>query len=546
VDQPRLLLVFGALAVACSGAAPSQAPARAPAAAADPRVPDSVNVALARARGQKRLFDWQPLTAAAFERARRERRYVLLHGAAEWCHFCHVMEETTYEDPNIGRVLRDRFVTIRVDVDSRPDIEERYAEWGWPATILFSPDGQEIGKFRGYLPPEELAAALADVERLSLGTADAGEPGPSSASVESLPWVAERVRFDMAGYYDAREGGWGMRQKAPLGENAEYELRRALAGDRKALERALFSLEKQRRVLDPVWGGLYQYSTGGTWNEPHYEKLMTVQAPNLEAYALAYRQSRRTDLLHDANAIVAYVDRFLTSPEGTFYTNQDADVGSHDSKATFIHGHDYYAKSAGERQKLGTPWVDTHVYAYENGLMISALVALYEASNDQAVLGRARRAADRLLATHVDRDGSVRREKETASSVRFLIDAASFGRACARLAEVTRDERYRAASIAIAKRLRESMLDPATSAFFAHTPDPGAAGVFSRPRRPFRHNVMAARFYATLGRVTSDPDATALARRILAAIATPAAFDTQGRMVGGYLLALDEARIGAK
>jgi uncharacterized protein len=535
-------MVFAALAVGCAGAVPSQGPAR----SKDPRVPDSVNVALARARGQKQLFEWQPLSAAAFERAKRERRYVLLHGAAEWCHWCHVMEETTYVDPEVGRVLRDRFVTIRVDVDSRPDIEQRYAEWGWPATILFSPDGEEIGKFRGYLPPEELSAALADVERLSLGEAEDGEPGPSSASVESLPWVAARVRQDMASYYDAGEGGWGMRQKAPIADNALYELVRGQAGDAKALARALFSLEKQRAVMDPVWGGLYQYSDGGTWDEPHFEKLMTVQAPNLEAYALAHRLSKRADLRRDAEAIVRYVDRFLTSPEGTFYTNQDADVGSHDDKARFVHGHDYYSKPENERKKLGVPWVDTHVYAYENGLMIAALVTLYEATNDERVLARARRAADRLLATHLDAGGGVRREKDTASGVRFLIDAASFGRACTRLAEVTRDERYRAAAVAIAKRARETLLDPATAAFRAHTPDPGAAGVFARPRRPFRHNVMTARFFAAVGKLTGDAELTVLARRTLAAIATPAALDAQGRMVGGYLLALEEAGVSQR
>jgi uncharacterized protein len=118
-------LVLLALAVACAPAAQSGAPRSAPAAAvarrsAEQQVLDSVDIALARTRGQKRLFEWQPLTKAAFEQARRERRYVLLNSAAEWCHWCHVMDATTYKDPNIGRVLRDRFVTIRVDVDARP------------------------------------------------------------------------------------------------------------------------------------------------------------------------------------------------------------------------------------------------------------------------------------------------------------------------------------------------------------------------------------------------------------------------------------------
>ena len=324
--QLGIVLASIAVVAGCAGSPAQRGPrAQSPVASAglaeEQGLLDSVDIAQARKRGHKQLFEWQPLTKEAFERARRERRYVLLNGAAEWCHWCHVMDATTYKDPRIGRVLRERFVAIRVDVDARPDIEERYGDWGWPATILFSPDGEEIGKFRGYLAPEELAEALGDIERMSLGDElDESEPGALSARVETLTWVAERVRFDMSEYYDDREGGWGMRQKAPLGENAEYELRRALEGDANAGARAVFSLGKQRAVMDPVWGGLYQYSTGGRWNEPHFEKLMTVQAPNLEAYALAYQHSRRSDLLDDARDIVRYVDRFLTSPDGTFYT----------------------------------------------------------------------------------------------------------------------------------------------------------------------------------------------------------------------------------
>ena len=204
----------------------------------------------------------------------------------------------------------------------------------------------------------------------------------------------------------------------------------------------------------------------------------------------------------------------------------------------------YYAKSDAERLKSGIPWVDTHVYAHENGLMIAALVRLYEATRDGQVLVRARRAADELLSSHVDADGGVRRERDTASSVRFLVDAASVGRACARLAVVTREPRYRDAALRIAARMNASLLDSPTSAYFAHTADPGASGVFSRPRRPFRHNVLAARFLTALSAATGDAAFAAAARSTLAAIATPQALDAQGRVLGGYLLALHEAGVG--
>ncbi len=89
-------------------------------------VPDSVNIAKARERGRQQLFQWAAWSDETFARAKQERRFILLDCAAEWCHWCHVMDATTYLDPDIGRTLSNRFVAIRVDIDARPDLAERY------------------------------------------------------------------------------------------------------------------------------------------------------------------------------------------------------------------------------------------------------------------------------------------------------------------------------------------------------------------------------------------------------------------------------------
>jgi uncharacterized protein YyaL (SSP411 family) len=539
----RLPLLFSliTLALGCSRSAePAHTPGLVPSG-----TPDGVNVALARERLPPRAFPWATWSKQTFERAKREKKFILLHGAAAWCHWCHVMEETTYRDPEVGRILEERFIAIKVDIDSRPDIEERYGEWGWPATILFSPDAAEVGKFRGYLPPDEMREVLTEIESASLGADDdrrAEEPGASSAHPDALTWVALRVTRDMDYYYDAREGGWGMRQKAPIGENAEMEARRAAHGDMAAQKRLVFSLRKQRALMDPVWGGLYQYSAAQHWREPHFEKLMTFQAPNLEAYSRAYALTKQPDLLKDASAIVRYVDRFMTSPAGTFYTNQDADVGAHDEKARFIDGHIYYTKNEAGRLALGVPWIDKHVYARENGMLLSALVAYGQAGGERG-LERARKAASSLLQTHVLPNGEVKRDPEASSPVRFLADSACLGLGLARLAEATGDAQYSAAALRIAERLVADLSDESTGALFAHTKDPDASGVFSKRRHPFAQNVSAARLFSAVHRLTKDDAWQTRARRVLAAIATPAALDQRGRMIGEYLLALDEAGV---
>jgi uncharacterized protein YyaL (SSP411 family) len=512
-----------------------------------PGTPEAVNIARARARGRTRGFEWASWSPETFERAKREKRFILLDGAAEWCHWCHVMDETTYLDPEVGRLLRERFIAVRVDIDERPDIADRYGEWGWPATILFTPEAEEIGKFRGYLPPEELIPILRDIERAAATdaasrTARRG-PGDVAPVVAALPWVGARAARDMDAYFDAQQGGWGMRQKAPIGANVEFELLRHGRGDGAALKRAVFTLEQQRAILDPVWGGIYQYSAGRTWKDPHFEKLMTYQAASIEAYARGYAATRDPALLRDAQSIARYITTLLSNKDGGFLVSQDADVGAHDPKATFVDGHVFYGKDDAGRRALGMPRVDEHVYAFENGLAIAALCTLHEASRDEAALGKARRAADLVLRGHITPDGGVRHAADTSSKVVYLADAASFGRALARLAEVTGEASYREAAVRLAKSMLHDLEDTETGAFFGHTPDPAAAGVFTRRERPFNHNVTAVRFLAALSRVTGDVSYRERAARALAAVATPKALDEQGRMIGEFLLATDE--IGA-
>jgi hypothetical protein len=506
-----------------------------------------VDVARARAANPAQLFAWEPWSKETFARAVREHRFILLHGAAEWCHWCHVMEAVTYRDPEVGKLLRERFVAIRVDIDERPDIGERYGEWGWPATILFSPEAAELGKFRGFIPPDQLLEALKSVttqtapgaDRATAGVEAATEPGPHSAPPAALAWIEDDLTSELDAYYDAEQGGWGKRQKSPLGDNAAFEVRRAEKGDDAALGRAVFSLERQRALMDPVWGGLYQYSVGGTWAEPHYEKLMTIQASNLEAYATVAAASHHADLLASAEDIVRYVARFLTSKDGTFYTNQDADLGAHDPKAAFVDGKTYYSKDEAARLALGVPWVDEHVYAHENGLMVAALVALYETSKDQKTLLMATKAADALLRTHVASDGSVRREATSNDDVRYLVDAVSLGRGLARLSSATHDDRYLVSAEKIATRALAAFAAPG-GALFDRTLDANAQGAFAHRLQPFEQNVLAARFLVALGRVSRLTTWQGEAKRVLAAISTPRALGAQGRLLGAYLLAVDD------
>jgi len=503
----------------------------------------------ARDEGKRQLFAWNELGPAVFAKAKAEGRLVLLHGAASWCHFCHAMEQITYRDPTVGGIVRDRFVAVRADIDAHPDLAERYGDWGWPATIVLDGDAREVGKLRGYYPPGEMKGVLQRLlggERM-LGATEAPDVPPP---VSALGWIAAFAALEMDGYHDDDLGGWGMRQKAPMPQNAEFELRRAAHGDGKALARAVKALDAQRALLDPVWGGIYQYSVGGTWKAPHYEKLMTYQAQNLEAAALVYRATGEARFLADARGIAGYVTGFLTAPNGAFWVSQDADVGGHDEGAAIVPGDTYYRLPDAGRRRIGIPRVDKSVFPFENGLAIAAFAILDEAERARGAAAsplKLRLRAEVALAAlgpRIDDEGRVRR-RDDPSAPRYLADAASLGRAAVVLARTAPDRagkaKYRALAERIAKRMLTDFGDAASAGLFDATETPGATGVFATRVQPFPPNALAARFLAELAMLTGDVAWRERSRSLLAAIGSPRRLRDQGRMVGSYLLALDDA-----
>jgi uncharacterized protein len=492
---------------------------------------------------------WASFEPATFTRAQAEKRFVLIDGAAEWCHWCHVMEATTYHDPEVRKVLDARFVAVKVDVDSRPDFEERYGDWGWPATVLMTADGHEIGKYRGYLPPERLLEILQAVVAPGGGAAMAGESGAAAEartlSEGEIAAVAASTEKQLDGWWDPREGSWGERQKLALSWDNAWELLRARAGDAAARQRALVALDRQRAIIDPVWGGLCQYSTHGDWLHPHYEKLMTYQAGAIDNYAEAYALTHDAGWLATAQAVRGFVDRFMTGPEGGFYTTMDADLNAHDPARPYLLGKDYYAKSDADRRALGIPRVDTHEYARDNGLAIAAYVTLFEASGDAGALAIAERAAQHILATHATEQGGVLHGPHgegESGKVLYLADNAAFGLALTRLFEVTHKAEYLEAARRIAARLTGELLDARGGGFYASTPDPDAIGVFATRRKPFEDDVMAIRFLARLQRLAPDDAYRNAVARALPGVANRQAVEERGRMLGDLLLALEETQ----
>ncbi|MCS6884390.1 MAG: DUF255 domain-containing protein [Acidobacteriota bacterium] len=380
---------------------------------------------------------WLDWSDEIFKRAEREKRFILLDLKAVWCHWCHVMDKVTYSDPEVAALISEKFLAVRVDQDSRPDLSNRYEDYGWPATIFFHWDGSEIVKRSGYIPPKEMLSLLkAIIVDPSPGPSVKPEKPLSFSNRSSLPEkLKEQMLESFFESYDYELGGWGFVHKFLDWDCVEYAMRRAMAGDRRAEQMAKQTLKAQLQLLDPAWGGVYQYSAGGVWTEPHFEKIMSMQAENLRIYSQAYALWKDPVYLETAKSIRRYLKEFLTSPQGAFYTSQDADLVKGE------HSEEYFKLDDKQRRKLGIPKVDTNIYSRENGWAINALTVFYSVSGDKEVLDSAIRAAEWIINNRAIEGGGFR-HGEVDPAGPYLGDTLYMGRAFLSLYTVTGDEKW--------------------------------------------------------------------------------------------------------
>ena len=298
--------------------------------------------------------DWWPWSDAAFAEARRRGVPVFLSIGYATCHWCHVMEHESFEDPETAAAINRAFVPVKVDREERPDVDGVYmaavlaatGRGGWPLTALVTPDTREPFWVGTYLPPEsragrigvrDLAASVsqhwadnangvrASAERLAGAVRQMAQAPPgdalSTADLEAAALALER-RFD-AGF-----AGFGMAPKFPTPHHALFLLRRAAqTGDRDLEAMAVATLRAIRRggIYDHVGGGLHRYSTDRVWLVPHFEKMLYDQAGYALACTEAWHATGADDLREAAERTLDYVLRDLQAPGGAFFSAEDAD-----------------------------------------------------------------------------------------------------------------------------------------------------------------------------------------------------------------------------
>ena len=299
---------------------------------------------------------WNPWGEAAFARARAEDKPILLDIGAVWCHWCHVMDRESYENPQIAALINEHYVAVKVDRDERPDVDARYqaavsaitGQGGWPLTAFLTPDGRPY--FGGtYIPPEDRygrpgfgrvleALALVWRERRDEALETAASVMAAIEHNETFTGrggeltlaLVDKIAASALKLFDPRNGGFGSQPKFSHPSVLDLLLSAALnRGNRQAQDAFVTTLEKMARggVYDQLAGGFHRYSVDERWVVPHFEKMLYDNTELLRNYVHGYQSFVRQDFQETAVEIVAWLDATMTDRErGGFYASQDADI----------------------------------------------------------------------------------------------------------------------------------------------------------------------------------------------------------------------------
>ncbi|MBD3178691.1 MAG: DUF255 domain-containing protein [Candidatus Latescibacteria bacterium] len=297
--------------------------------------------------------DWYPWGEEAFDEARRRDRPIFLSIGYSTCHWCHVMADESFRDPEVAELMNRAFVSIKVDREERPDIDDIYmtvcqmitGTGGWPLNIIMTPDRKPFYAAT-YIPREDRfgrVGMLTLIPRVSGMWENSREELAVSSEriIKALKENLESESGDMpgeellreayrqiSGEFDQDYGGFGTAPKFPSAHKLKFLLRYwNRSGEQHALEMVEKTLMAMRRggVFDQIGFGFHRYSTDRSWILPHFEKMLYDQATLLAAYTDAYLITGKQEFRETAGELITYLVRDMRSPEGAFYSAEDAD-----------------------------------------------------------------------------------------------------------------------------------------------------------------------------------------------------------------------------
>jgi len=346
------------------------------------------------------LIKWRSWSKEAFEEANKENKPVFLSLAATWCHWCHVMDKTTFSHlPSIS-FLNEHFIPVRVDTDRRPDIQNRYIMDGWPTNAFLTDEG-DIITGNTYIPPAEFRRLLKKVsadwlknreEIISLAAErrtrvlEKIEKEKDVGARHASPLLIGKILDQYTKVFDEKFGGFGEALKFPAPLAMELFMREAQVGARHAspraknisplLKMATVTLDNMAKgeIYDKEWGGFFRYSTERDWSRTHSEKMLAENAGIIMNYLHAYEITGKPLYKEVAVNCLDYINTFLANhPMGGFFGSQNADE-------------EFYRPKTEDRKLEEAPFIDKTVYTDSCAQMISTYLEASRILNERKYL----------------------------------------------------------------------------------------------------------------------------------------------------------------
>ena len=481
-------------------------------------------------------INWHPWSEAAFEEAKQTGRPILLSISAVWCHWCHVMDETTYSHPGIIDLINREYVPVRVDNDLRPDINQRYNMGGWPSTAFLTSSG-DILTGATYLPPDQMADALSRVAGyyrtnqpdIATRVLEARQRASSAVARSAAPlddgMVGSILEAAIAAY-DPEYGGFGNAPKFPQTDAILLLLEQSqLRSDPQLRQMAVHTLEKMAGggTYDHVEGGFFRYSTTQDWSVPHFEKMLEDHSGLVSALALAGMDAA-------LDSTTGYLDKVLRDPKSGLYAgSQDADEH-------------YYSMDGEERAQTPAPYIDRRVYTSWNAALAIAYLEASRRLDQPALREQAKKLLERLFQGAYRRGEGMSHAEGVGAQ---LTDQVWSLWAALRAHQGGLGDQWMPAALDLAAHLEQSYGDPRSGGYFDHAAS-GALGRLAEPIKPLAENSVAAMALVELDILAGDPGAPHLARARRALESVAALPRQYGLMAAAFARALDRTRLAIK
>jgi uncharacterized protein YyaL (SSP411 family) len=495
---------------------------------------------------------WREWDSGAFSQAETEGKLVFLDISATWCHWCHVLDNTSLSDPRVVQLLNDAFIPVRVDTDRRPDINDRYNQGGWPTTAVLLPNGQLLTGAT-YLPPDALFEVLskcanfyrsdrARIEQYLKESAARGD-APPAAEEKGEPHSGPRpedlplVKHSVLANYDPLHPGFFREPKFLMTDVLAFlrdawflEANREMGDTLLKVLRAMGASE----VFDAVEGGYFRYATKRDWTTPHYEKLLADNAEMLALCASAYEKTGEESISRIAGKVLGFLFSRLHDPgTGSFFSSQDADE-------------EYFLLDAEGRSSRTPPSVDRTVFSEYNGRAVSALVAAHRAFGagkeipgeaGGTLLDHASRLGDYLRSSLWSRDqGQVRFREAGGPEAGHLADNVSVATAYLDLWEESGKGKHLEWAGEILDWSVRHFFSAKAYGFLDRRPRESEAGALTLPLVPFASNARIACALLRYSREAARPDLFAVAEQTLKGLS--AEFDRRAAFGAPYGSAL--------